>query len=260
MAGIYAINGKSLTAIADAIREKTGSTDTYTPGEMAEAIREIESGGGYDEGYEDGYRIGNEEGHEAGYRYGLEEGHDEGYAAGQQAEYDAFWDVCQENGYRTNYSFAFGGYGWRDSVYNPKYPIVATNTAYSTFYNTGITDTKVPIVIDTTGTVGSLFNWSNIQRIPSIKITEKVTNVDWFSGCSGLEVLNVTEDSVIAVSGMNLTYCTKLTHDSLMSVINALKDYSGTGTTRTVTLGATNLAKLTDAEKAIATQKGWTLA
>jgi hypothetical protein len=33
-----------------------------------------------------------------------------------------------------------------------------------------------------------------------------------------------------------------------------------TGETKTLTLGATNLAKLTNEEKAIATQKGWTLA
>jgi hypothetical protein len=45
-----------------------------------------------------------------------------------------------------------------------------------------------------------------------------------------------------------------------MNVINILKDYSGSGTTYTLTLGSTNLAKLTDAEKAIATEKGWTLA
>jgi hypothetical protein len=47
-----------------------------------------------------------------------------------------------------------------------------------------------------------------------------------------------------------------------MSIINTLNDYSTyTGTTVfKVTLGSTNLAKLTDAEKAIATEKGWTLA
>ena len=46
----------------------------------------------------------------------------------------------------------------------------------------------------------------------------------------------------------------------ILSILNCLKDYKDSGTTYTVTLGATNLAKLTDAEKAIATQKGWTLA
>ena len=48
----------------------------------------------------------------------------------------------------------------------------------------------------------------------------------------------------------------KLTHDSLMSIINNLATVS---TTQTLTLGSTNLNKLTDDEKAIATNKGWTL-
>ena len=45
-----------------------------------------------------------------------------------------------------------------------------------------------------------------------------------------------------------------------MSVVDALQDYADSGTTYTVTFGAVNLAKLTDAEKATATGKGWTLA
>ena len=66
----------------------------------------------------------------------------------------------------------------------------------------------------------------------------------------------------MAKNGLDVSYCEYLTHDSLMSIINCLKDYSDyTGTTNWVcTLGATNLAKLTDAEKAIATENGWTLA
>ena len=40
-----------LTAIADAIREKTGSTDSLTPAQMAEAIAEIPAGGGATEPY-----------------------------------------------------------------------------------------------------------------------------------------------------------------------------------------------------------------
>ena len=50
---------------------------------------------------------------------------------------------------------------------------------------------------------------------------------------------------------------TALTHDSLMSIINNLATVT---TTQTLTLGSTNLAKLSSEEKAIATNKGWTLA
>ena len=68
---------------------------------------------------------------------------------------------------------------------------------------------------------------------------------------------NLTIEGGIFKSGLNVKNNTKLTHDSLMSIINAL---ATTTTTYTVTFGSTNLAKLTDEEKAIATTKGWTLA
>lgn len=42
----YAITAQRLTGIADAIREKNGSSDTYAPSEMADAILAIEAGGG----------------------------------------------------------------------------------------------------------------------------------------------------------------------------------------------------------------------
>ena len=50
---------------------------------------------------------------------------------------------------------------------------------------------------------------------------------------------------------------TALSHDSLMNIINNLAIVT---TTQTLTLGSTNLAKLSSEEKAIATNKGWTLA
>lgn len=58
-------------------------------------------------------------------------------------------------------------------------------------------------------------------------------------------------------TSFTLSECTQLTHDSLMVFINGLQTVT---TTQKLTLGATNLAKLTDAEKKIATDKGWTLA
>ena len=52
-----------------------------------------------------------------------------------------------------------------------------------------------------------------------------------------------------------------LTVQSLMNVINNLYDFVGNGstTTKTLTLGTTNLDKLTDEQKAVATNKGWQL-
>lgn len=66
---------------------------------------------------------------------------------------------------------------------------------------------------------------------------------------------------------LDLSYCTELTHDSLMNVINNLYDlnltYNVAGGrklyTQILVLGAANLAKLTAEEIAIATSKGWNI-
>ena len=94
-----------------------------------------------------------------------------------------------------------------------------------------------------------------LTSIPRLN-TSNVTNTDSmlyqcialtdFGGLTGLK------------TNLDLSSCTKLTHDSLMNVINEAADV--TASPKTLTLGADNLAKLTDEEKAIATNKGWTLA
>ena len=80
-----------------------------------------------------------------------------------------------------------------------------------------------------------------------------------FYGCTLLE--NITIEGTIGKS-ISFQWSDNLTHDSLMSIINALKDYSAdtSGTTYTLTIGSTNLAKLDeDTELAVAYNKGWTV-
>lgn len=74
-----------------------------------------------------------------------------------------------------------------------------------------------------------------------------------FGRCFALK--NITGAIRFPVS-FDLSGCTKLTHDSLMNVVDGLVEVEG----KTLRLGTDNLAKLTDEEKAIATGKGWTLA
>jgi surface protein len=75
-----------------------------------------------------------------------------------------------------------------------------------------------------------------------------------FYRCTNLTNFKAPKNIGIALSFSNST---NLTHDSLMSIINNLATVSSS---TTLTLGYTNLSKLTDEEKAIATGKGWTLA
>ena len=55
---------------------------------------------------------------------------------------------------------------------------------------------------------------------------------------------------------IDLSASTLLTVESIMNVINQAATVEG----KTMTLGSTNLAKLSDEQKAVATSKGWTLA
>lgn len=93
-----------------------------------------------------------------------------------------------------------------------------------------------------------------------IKPDGSQTFANAFYDCGALE--NLTIEGVIGQNGFNVQWSTKLSHDSLMSILNALADKSTdtSGTQWIVTIGTENLAKLTDAEKRIAFQKGWDLA
>ena len=75
-----------------------------------------------------------------------------------------------------------------------------------------------------------------------------------FFGCASL--MNVNRAPALKVSfGMDTN--TALTHESLVNILTTLVPVT---TAQTLTLGATNLAKLTDEEMKVATDKGWTLA
>ena len=93
----------------------------------------------------------------------------------------------------------------------------------------------------------------SIKTIDNWKFIESY-GVKLFYNCTGLTT--ITNFSGLKVS-IDFSNCTGLTHDSIMVVINGLETVI---TTQSLTLGSTNLTKLTDDEKKIATDKGWTLA
>lgn len=77
-----------------------------------------------------------------------------------------------------------------------------------------------------------------------------------FGGCNSLEEVRFKENS-LSTTNLDLTSCKLLSHDSLLSILNSCAQ---TSDTKTLKLGADNLAKLSEEEKAIATNRGWTLA
>lgn len=179
------------------------------------------------------------------------------FAAGKKAEQTKFWETYQLGGKRTDYRQFCSDDAFNDKTYNPIYPITVHNAYILFSYKNKtnlVTDTKVPIVIS--GYFNYCFNESVIKIIRSIDFTNCTSATAPFYLANDLE-----EITVVGTIKLNLEfhYSKKLTHESLMSIINALYDFSSdtSGTVHALKLGTDNLAKLTQAEKDIMTQKGW---
>ena len=74
-----------------------------------------------------------------------------------------------------------------------------------------------------------------------------------FSSCSSLKSILMTGMKV----SFDISSSTKFDKSDLVTILNNLATLTSTASLK---MGATNLDKLTDDEKAIATNKGWTLA
>ena len=141
----------------------------------------------------------------------------------------------------------------------PKIPSFNTSsgTNFSYMFYSCNALTKVSLLNTAKGTnFDYMFNSSNkLETIEGIDLS-KAVNISGTFNCTALA--NITILGTIKKTGFNFSKCNNLTHESLMSIINALADYSAYTTTYKITFGATNLAKLTAEEKAIMDAKGWT--
>ena len=75
-----------------------------------------------------------------------------------------------------------------------------------------------------------------------------------FYDCTSIEEIHMININ----ANLDISASTKFTREALLEIIGNLK--AQTSGSKKLTMGSTNLAKLTDEDKAIATNKGWTLA
>lgn len=252
---------EKMTAIADAIRDKTGGTEALGLDAMAESVGEV-------------------------------------YESGKKSEYDAFWDVFQLNGTRNMYGFGFCGAGWNAETFKPKYvikPASGTTTTQSMFASFGarlVSDyasepvdfaelnkmldfsqaTSMTTTFDSAWIKNLTIDCSNVTSMNqtfvrnnggeidniTIKVSEKcVTFSNFFGYRSDTTTIKFTDDSVIAVT-LTFKDVVKLNKASFESIINAL---STTASGKTVTFSKTaKEAAFTADEWAvlIATKPNWT--
>ena len=98
------------------------------------------------------------------------------------------------------------------------------------------------------------YNCSSLTAVPQFDTSNVTSMNNMFSSCYSLKAIHMININ----ASLYISASTKFTREALLEIIGNLK--AQTSGTKTLTMGATNLAKLTDEDKAIATNKGWTLA
>lgn len=142
-----------------------------------------------------------------------------------------------------------------DFQYCPKFD-TSVKTSMSDMFSGCKALTSIP-QLDTSKVtnMGNMFyECPSLTSVPQLD-TSKVTDMGgMFRNCSSLTTLSGFTGLKV---DLNLSDSPNLAHDSLLNGINKATDV--TSSPKTLTLGTTNLTKLTDKEKAVATNKGWIL-
>lgn len=246
---------EKMTTICDNIRTKTGNIEKLNLDEIATSIDEV-------------------------------------YEAGQKNQNLNFWYGYLDNYGISNYSpYRFAGQGWNNETFYPPINITIKGVATGLFRECSITNLKQRLIdcgvtldtsqatnlqyafayarfthlpkislISATNTTNCFSTTSSSQRlvwIEEIEFTESTVFANSFYYCGKLE--HVIFNGTLATNGLNLQWSPQLDHESLLSILNCLKDYSTdtSGTDWFITIGADNIAKLSEEEKLIATNKGW---
>ena len=122
-------------------------------------------------------------------------------------------------------------------------------------YCTSLTTIKLPNSLTSIGSAA----FGYCTSLTTIKLPNSLTSIGSaaFGGCSSLE--NVTIENGFNCNNLNISPSTRYSVETMVSWFEALADRTGQAPF-TLTIGSTNLNKLTAEQKAIATNKNWTLA
>ena len=207
-----------------------------------------------------------------------------GEVSGEEWAKRHFWIMYQNSGARETYTYAFS-YTWDDYHFKPLFDINAKNVP-GMFRECKITDlkgiiekqgiefnilasdisyfarlstiTRVPEIgkdlINMSNAFSNCSNLVSIDKLNTSKTAECNCN-NAFTGCPKLEYVEFNEK--FNPTSLNLSSAPKIKKECIVSLFNNLTTIKNS---KVITLGTTNLNKLTETEKAIATQKGWTLA
>ena len=146
-----------------------------------------------------------------------------------------------------NITCMFGKYTEATLAYNkmtsiPLYDFRKVKEAYNLFYDCKVLESIPALNFESFDTTSTNFNI-------------KGGSYGWITGCSRLREIHIVDIHY----NINITASTAFTREALVEIIGNLRDMTGK-TSLTLTMGATNMAKLTADDIAVATGKNWTIA
>lgn len=195
--------------------------------------------------------------------------------------YDTFWDAYQENGTRTDFRDAFGGVGWTDVTYNPKYPLHPTN-AIRMYANTKIAK---HIDVDTSACTNLQEMFSGAKSLTSIGTVDTRSATTFNNTFAYMDNIQTIEKLILKNDGsqtfseqcfawdgkltniviegtigntVSFIGCYSLSKASATSIVNAL---SSTASGKKLSIQSTVKARFTSAEwdALVATKPNWTI-
>lgn len=169
------------------------------------------------------------------------QGENQGAEVGRQEERNHFWSVFLNYGQPKTYQHAFSNSRFTDGIYNPNYPIRCIGgisvCAQYMFYASGLTDTKVEIIIENGRTLNNTFaNSKELHTIRKITLLGESAFSNTFNGCEALE--NITFEGVIS-NDISFADSHLLTKASITNIINCL---SAETSEKTLTLSSVAVA------------------
>ena len=228
------------------------------------------------------------------YNEGYEKGFRDGHVDGRKEE-NREWFTAYQKGSDivSDARSMFYGSRWTDETFKPVLNLIIQGKASSMFNSCYITDLagileQRGITLNTSGATAldSAFGYSSFTHLPIISCVSVTKLGDTFKSNRSLHtidglVLNndgttefpntfqncgelTTIGSIVGKIGkdVHFDYSPKLSHETLIVIMNALMDYSNdtSGDNHYLYIGETNYAKLSEtADLPIAWNKGWTV-
>jgi surface protein len=113
--------------------------------------------------------------------------------------------------------------------------------------------TSIPL-LDTSKVTNmqNTFRYTALTSIPALNASKVTGFYSTFENTTTIEEIHMTGMKV----SFDIHYSTKFTREALLEIINNCATLTSA---QTLTMGSTNLAKLTKEDQQMATNKGWTL-